>query len=328
MSFAIETRLITAEAELTTAFLDEWRQLVLQTEHPNPFLTPEFMLACWEHMLDKPALRCICFRDTTTQSMVGIVPLYAQSDTHWRSLSHVDITDYWSPIFDQKYQEKLVELLFRFLQDRGVAALQLECLSEPLELTQALLVRGTATVQEVVPTIKLPGEWETYLGSLDRKQRHEVRRKHRNSLKAGASFEIDHGSDEGYHDFVRLHQLSSAEKKAFWTETKTAFFTAVMQNFARQGWVRLFFLTVSGERLASMLIFEYAQSSFLYNSGYDPSANPRLGAGTVLTAYTIQHAIEMGHAYYDFLRGDEVYKFRLGGIAHDLIDLSLPVHKT
>ena len=35
-------------------------------------------------------------------------------------------------------------------------------------------------------------------------------------------------------------------------------------------------------------------------------------AGLLLKALTIRHAIDEGLAYYDFLRGDEAYKYDLG----------------
>jgi CelD/BcsL family acetyltransferase involved in cellulose biosynthesis len=60
----------------------------------------------------------------------------------------------------------------------------------------------------------------------------------------------------------------------------------------------------------------------LYNSGYDPQFFP-LSPGNVLTAYTIQDAIRLGRARYDFLRGDEIYKFRFGAQPEPVYDLEI-----
>jgi len=73
-----------------------------------------------------------------------------------------------------------------------------------------------------------------------------------------------------------------------------------------------------------MLIFDYGGHYDLYNSGFNPDFSS-LSPGQVLTAYTIKDAIENGRTLYDFLRGNEEYKFRLGGIPKPIYDLSFSI---
>ena len=40
------------------------------------------------------------------------------------------------------------------------------------------------------PYIKLPGDWETYICSIDKKQRHEIRRKMRRAAEAEVPAEL------------------------------------------------------------------------------------------------------------------------------------------
>jgi len=47
-------------------------------------------------------------------------------------------------------------------------------------------------------------------------------------------------------------------------------------------------------------------------TGYDPQQYAQLSPGIVLLSYCIQWAIESGRAKFDFLRGDEEYKYRFG----------------
>jgi len=51
----------------------------------------------------------------------------------------------------------------------------------------------------------------------------------------------------------------------------------------------------------------------VYNSGLDPLNFQALSPGIVLMGWLIQRAIESKHAVFDFLRGNEDYKYRLGG---------------
>ena len=53
----------------------------------------------------------------------------------------------------------------------------------------------------------------------------------------------------------------------------------------------------------------------MYNSGLLPEQFGHLSTGIVLLTYLIEHAIESGHFVFDFLRGNETYKYRMG--AHD-----------
>jgi CelD/BcsL family acetyltransferase involved in cellulose biosynthesis len=72
-----------------------------------------------------------------------------------------------------------------------------------------------------------------------------------------------------------------------------------------------------------MLIFDYNDQFLLYNSGFDPAQFNNLSTGNVLTAYTIKQAIEQRKTVYDFLRGDEVYKFRFGAVSQPVYDISV-----
>ena len=51
----------------------------------------------------------------------------------------------------------------------------------------------------------------------------------------------------------------------------------------------------------------------MYNSGFDP-AFADLSVGLLLKATTIRDAIERGLDSFEFLRGDEQYKYHLGGV--------------
>jgi CelD/BcsL family acetyltransferase involved in cellulose biosynthesis len=63
-----------------------------------------------------------------------------------------------------------------------------------------------------------------------------------------------------------------------------------------------------------MFNFVYQNRTLLYNSGMDSARFLRYSPGIVLTAFLIQHSIENGRAAFDFLRGDETYKYKLGGV--------------
>jgi len=59
--------------------------------------------------------------------------------------------------------------------------------------------------------------------------------------------------------------------------------------------------------------FDYKGRVMVYNSGLDPRFLQAYSPGIVLMGWLIQDAIERRCAVFDFLRGNEDYKYRLGG---------------
>jgi len=81
---------------------------------------------------------------------------------------------------------------------------------------------------------------------------------------------------------------------------------------AEVGLVRLFLLDLDHRPAAAALCFDHDGTVFLYNSGYDPSFR-RLSAGLLDKVFSIRESIAWGRKRYDFLKGAEPYKYRLGG---------------
>ena len=73
--------------------------------------------------------------------------------------------------------------------------------------------------------------------------------------------------------------------------------------------------------IAVTLSFHYQDEVLLYNSGFDPEYG-YLSAGLLLTADLIKQAIEQNKKIFDFLRGNERYKYDLGGKERNLYKIS------
>ena len=71
-------------------------------------------------------------------------------------------------------------------------------------------------------------------------------------------------------------------------------------------------LKIEGKIATGIMSFESQDEYWLYNSGYDPEFS-YYSVGLLLKAHSIKKAIEAGKKKYDFLRGNERYKYELGG---------------
>lgn len=171
---------------------------------------------------------------------------------------------------------------------------------------------GKLKKEDVAPFIDLPSSWEEYLLGLERKKRHELERKIRR-LEATGAFEICATADieEGLDNFFRLVRLSNDQKRDFLKPEMENFFRTLVHHFFSKDMIDLCFLDLEGQRVATTLSFIYKDEILLYNSGFDPALS-YLSPGFLLKAFLIKRAIENGRKKFDFLRGEERYKYDLG----------------
>ena len=179
--------------------------------------------------------------------------------------------------------------------------------------------------EDVCPIIQLPSSWDEYLDTrLDKKQRHELRRKMRRAeAEAQVNWHwVNAGDlDAGLTTFIQLHKASHPDKDAFMDERMQGFFRKVACAALENGWLRLCILHFNGRSVASYLCFDYGQARLVYNSGFDLSAYADLGPGIVLLGYLIQDAIKAGCKYFDFLQGNERYKYEFGAVDSEVLRL-------
>ena len=109
---------------------------------------------------------------------------------------------------------------------------------------------------------------------------------------------------------------------AWWCVIAAIGFVETRLAKAVQGGLRLWLLDAPGGPLASFLCLEWDSSVGLYNSGFDPE-RAALSPGVVLIAHTIRDAIVRGRRRFDFLRGEERYKYDFGPTPEDVFRVTL-----
>jgi CelD/BcsL family acetyltransferase involved in cellulose biosynthesis len=81
---------------------------------------------------------------------------------------------------------------------------------------------------------------------------------------------------------------------------------------AKVNLLKLFFLDLDGKPAAAVMCFDYNSTMYLYNNGYDERFSS-LSVGLLSKVLTIKKSIKSERKKYDFLKGTEAYKHRLGG---------------
>ena len=301
-----------------------WEGLLPESSFQNPFLTPLWSAVWLKHFGGTLAVKTFLLRSTGGEPLgLGVFSDSGKEKDRLSLLGSADVWDYRDFILAAGKEEEALGAWARVLAEGPWGEVELRGISEfspTLRFLPAILrslgFRVTEEVEEKAVYLNLPRTWDDFLNQMDSKDRHELRRKIRR-LEREASFEILDGEREDLSPkmdaFLELHRKSRRDKAEFMTPEMEAYFRSLADRFHEKGWLTLPFLRVEGKEVAGYFSFRYREVEYVYNSGYDPEYG-RLSPGIVLAGHCIRRAIEGGMRVFHFLRGQEEYKYRLGGL--------------
>lgn len=323
---------------------NDWNGLLAESITHVPFLRYEYLKTWWqtggggEWPKENQA---VIVTARQQGRLAGIAPLFA---AQWEGrptlllLGSIEISDYLDLIARPADLKPFAGELLDFLcsGDSGLPAWERIDLYNVLEdspslpaLREAAEARGLVYRQEPFRpslTISLPGDWETYLAGIDKKQRHEIRRKMRRAYAGELPVRWYTVTDPAAIDaeieaFLRLMELDE-EKAAFLNPLMRENFSRTIRCAFDEGCLMLSFLEVGGQKAAAYLSFDYLDQLWVYNSGMDFSFN-EYSPGWVLLGELLQWANQNGRTTFDFMRGDEDYKFRFGARKRDVMRVTI-----
>ena len=169
--------------------------------------------------------------------------------------------------------------------------------------------------------VELPDNYETYLNSLSKKNRHELKRKKRVFFDKFGDISLEKSKNNDIFDeFVRMHKKSRGEKGKYMTETVEDFYRSLIEQ---ENWY-IYYINYEDSMISSAFVYESEIVDYLYNSCRD-HALEEFNTGTYLNDQLLQNSIINKKQYFDYLKGEEKYKFNFGGQVHQLYDLKIKV---
>jgi CelD/BcsL family acetyltransferase involved in cellulose biosynthesis len=317
-----------------------WNDLLSRSATDVPFLRFEFLRSWWATLgggeWPDGQLSVAIARDGDG-NLAGALPLFRTSARPGVLLpiGTSEVADYLDLVAPEPvlvpFARALLETISRG-DHLGVDTLDLWNILETSPGGRAMAAAGTELGWSVernrlkpCPQITLGGGWEGYLNGLDKKQRHELRRKMRRAAHTpGTHFALagrDLELSAAVEAFLGLMVFDKA-KQHFLTPSMHELFRTLAHDAARDGWLKLEFLMVDGRPAAGAFCFDYGDRLLIYNSGMAPDYQG-ISPGWALLGHLIQAAAEEGKTSVDFMRGDEEYKFRLGGQARFIERITL-----
>jgi CelD/BcsL family acetyltransferase involved in cellulose biosynthesis len=315
------------------ALSGKWNELLSTSITDVPFLRHEYLRAWWQHRgggeWDSGELYIITAR-SEAGSLVGIAPLFISKNHAGNPvlflIGSVEISDFLDLIAAPENHASFAEALLEHLTGPEAPtwdALELHNILEDSPslptLQNAAEKLGLSFSQERLqpaPIISLPNDFDVYLESLEKRYRRELVRKMRNILRYFIPTQVtavneDDDLDAEMEDFFEMMR-EEPEKDGFLQGTMMDQMKAVAHAAADNGWLDLRFLMVGREKAAGYFNFVYNNRIWVYNSCM-ASKFANLSPGIALMGILLQEAIEQGSETFDFLRGDDEYKYQLGG---------------
>jgi len=263
----------------------EWNALLDESVVHVPFLRYEYLKIWWqtsgggEWSAASPSLSIVtAHRDG---QLVGAAPLfYLPERKSLMLVGSVEISDYLDVLARPEDLPEFLSGLLPFLASPELPPWQTLELHNLLDSSPTLpaLQQAAASLSwnyqveplQHSPYIPLPGDWETYLEGIDKKQRHEIRRKIRRAEAADVPtrwyvVKDPQVLDQEIEAFLGL-MAQDGQKAAFLTPAMCEHMRLTMRCAFEAGCLNLAFFEVDGKKAAAYLSFDYLNRLWVYNS--------------------------------------------------------------
>lgn len=302
-----------------------WNKLLVQSQSDTIFLTWEWLYTWGEHYLnkDRGLLILVVYENN---EIVGIAPWYINSFRFGPFfLKQIEFlgtpetgSDYLDVFIKGRKERDVTQLIYHYLFHkivhqwdllilRGMPAHSLFLLNFLNELKRDgkyYEVRDGA----FCPFIVLPESREGFSDILSQNRRKRFMYDMR-VLKKGS--EVNYQTFLPGNDDITFKRFISLYKNR-WGEDKKPFYSFIEKFLSRGSenkWVCIDLLNVDGEDVAGLLLLQYQGTVSMYLMAADINYNKKISVGNILVGLSIERAINNNFSVYDFLKGDEEYKF-------------------
>lgn len=301
---------------------DIWNALFDRCEDRNPFLSWEWHYGWWTHLGNRSRPNVLVFE--RNGAPLGIAPLMrARSRYGVFELETLDFmgngsADYGGLLLTEDVSA-CVEAFLRYLaqEARNGVVCRIDqmpahsrCLREILRLAPAhahdlaMELRPGA----VCPYVSLEDDWDQYVSRFSPKRREDMRRKQRRLAAAHRLRVSVRDEDEDAASTSSVLNDLYQRKWGRRSPAEEAFFSELLQAWAKRGWSRYSSITLDGEIASAVLTIAVGDRRYYYRPAVQP-AYARYSLGHLHLLELIRSAYAESAREYDLLRGEQDYKF-------------------
>jgi CelD/BcsL family acetyltransferase involved in cellulose biosynthesis len=297
----------------------------------TPFHTARFLLAWWQDRLAKnPASRLITAKVVDEDRVVGICAFELDGDR----LSFAgggDVVDYLGPAAATGREKEVAAALSRWMFEEpgwrraSLAGLVHNDAAAQAIIDEVLRIAPDAVVEPYDQAPRIEQAPQGYLALLNSKRRADILRKRNRLIEAVGELELVVSTPETVAESLERLLAWKAEAgpatRGFVAEYG-GFVRTLVAELAAVDAAHVVELHAAGRPLASAIMLAHGKTAFIYNMSYDMNLATEdragLAPGVVLVSLLVERNLDNG-LRFDFLKGAQDYKLRLGGVPVDLI---------
>ena len=306
-----------------TALAPSWNALLSESQSNTVFLTWEW-LSSWAECYLRGDRSLFILAVYTQGKVAGIAPWYLDRSScaglpvgTIRFLGSPEAGSDYLDVFAKKGKEQEVaQALYAYL-DRGATpawdALLLQDMPSHslfyLHFHNAIERAGKfceATPGAFCPVIALPRSGEEYFTGISSNRRQQFNR-HKKMIRTEGMVEHRTCSNKqtAIIDFFSIYRKKYGDRD----DQLAMLLDKVVRKTGGRNWVEIDFLSLDGRNAAGLVHLRYNNELSMYLVGVDRDFNAKVSVGNVLVGMCIDRAINEGVRIYDFLKGEEPYKF-------------------
>ena len=305
-----------------------WNDLLGKSHDKNIFLTWEWLFKWWEHFGTNKKLQILVIEDQG--DTIGIMPLLC-STYHGFLFSYdvvenigINLSDYGGIFYsdmDESQINKMFNLIEEYLNSNKLI-IRFDQVRNDSKFFSTLHCHSfcdSSFIGEkkigISSSFPIQSSLDDHLNKLSKNFRKNLRRGEQNIEKNCGNIifkKILTPSffDENLKDFWDLNQKKMIyQNLPCFNKFQMEFLTEVSKELANKGWLSLSFMEINGKRASVALGFEYESTYYYYQTGFDPNYS-NYSVGSIHILYILEDLISRGLKEFDFLRGDEAYKFK------------------
>jgi len=175
-----------------------------------------------------------------------------------------------------------------------------------------------------LPQVALPDTYDAFFATLSSHRRSRIRQDLRRLGKEGEFAHATYAGDDidaGLHRFFALYDEMSGYQDG---PTLSRFLRTLATRRNAGQWVEIDLLCVGGRDVCALLHLRFGQHISLLKMVADKTFSRRMSIGNLLVGMSIRRLIEQGADSYDFLKGDEDYKFHWARHGRTTVSIVIP----
>jgi CelD/BcsL family acetyltransferase involved in cellulose biosynthesis len=298
-----------------------WNHLLERGTAGGCHSTFEWLSTWWRHFgVGRQLLLAVASEDSV---VVGIAPMYV--DTQRRSLHFIGqgLSDYADVLVPEGRTDIVRALIESVLGERSswdaVGLEELPQASPNLAVIAACFAEAGVALSEHVtvkcPYLPITATWEEFWPSLGKSFRHDRHNKMNRCRRDG--LELDYNDRRTVDSALLDEVVALSDRRRSFDTHRSPFLCHPDQEFLRdvlplmgsRNQLRFGELRVEGRLAAFVLAYHWRGTVYDWNTQYDPDYYA-YSLGRIVLATVVKQTFREGCHEFDFMRGEEDYKFQ------------------